>query len=334
MNSQRIEDVMLQKAFKKSIPLKLGDELIDAAREVVTRWRAITTRILAIGEAYGRQEDLIKRPFVGAAGHTLNRLLEDAEILPTGSARAISPRYNRNPSNPELIAEADRRDRIYHQHGIRLTNVFNLRPEANKIESLCGPKWGTRAAIRSGKYIRPEFEPHLERLQREINDHRPNLILALGASAVWFTLNSPYIGKHRGAIAPSPYGKVLATYHPASLLMDRSPENRPIVLMDLMKAKFECEFPEVRRPLRFIYVPEGIQDIQWGIRELAAAPIISIDIETVEDQITCIGFAWSSEHTMVIPIFDWRKDSRSYWGLYEEAEVWGLIRRICELPNP
>jgi uracil-DNA glycosylase len=292
------------------------------------------TKILAIGEAYGRQEDLIRRPFVGAAGNMLNRLLEDTEILPLGSARQIRPRYIQHPSPSDLIAEAERRDVIYTRSGIHLTNVFKLRPEGNKIENLCGPRWGDLPPIRAGKYLRQEFIPHLDAVRRSIEQHQPNLILGLGATAAWFILGSGYISKVRGAIAASPYGKFLPTFHPASLLQGRSPENRPIVLMDLMKARREMEFPEVRRPRRFVYVPEHLHDIESVLPYLRAARCIAIDIETVENQITSISFAWAIDHALTIPIFDWRRESRSYWSLEDELVVWRMIRYICGLPNP
>jgi hypothetical protein len=57
-----------------------------------------------------------------------------------------------------------------------------------------------------------------------------------------------------------------------------------------------------------------------------AAERLSIDIETVADQITCIGFAWTPNHVLVIPIFDWRQESKSYWGHNEERVIWNLIR--------
>jgi len=260
--------------------------------------------------------------------------MEDAEILPTGTARQIRPRYIQYPSPSDLIAEAERRDRIYHSHGIYLTNVFKLRPEGNKIESLCGPRWGDRTAIRAGKYLRPEFTSHLDTLRDEIALHQPNLILGLGATAAWFVIGTGYISKVRGTVAVSPYGKFLPTFHPASLLKGRSPENRPIVLMDLMKAKNEMEFPEVRRPKRFVYVPETLQDIGWAMGQLRKAQTISIDIETVENQITAIGFAWAIDHAISIPIIDGRKSNASYWSLADEWLVWQMIREICGFPTP
>jgi hypothetical protein len=93
-------------------------------------------------------------------------------------------------------------------------------------------------------------------------------------------------------------------------------------------------FEMSRRPERFIYIPEEVSEIDWAIREMANARYLSVDIETVEDQITCIGFAWSAEHALVIPIWDFSKSDRSYWGHNEEVHVWHRIRDICGMPIP
>lgn len=276
--------------------------------------------VLIIGEAWGSDEERIKRPFIGASGRLLNRLLEEAGFLPPGSAAAISPNYN------NMLWH--KRDQIFADANIRLTNVLNLHPPSNKIEMLCGERWGDLPPIRPGKYLKPEFTHHLDRLRDEIAEIKPSLVIGLGATAVWFVLGTAGIAKLRGAITPSIYGKFLPTYHPAFLLHGRW-DLRSVVLMDLMKAEFESHFPEIRRPQRFVYIPESLQDIDYCIREMAGAPILSTDIETVEDQITCIGFAWSKTAALVIPIFDWSKPDISYWGLEEEKQVWRKIAQIC-----
>lgn len=282
-------------------------------------------KIVIVGEAWGRQEDEAKRPLVGATGELLNRLCDEAGLLPPGSS------YNLNKALWQR--RFDIRDEVYGAAGIYLTNVFNFHPPGNKIDLLCGPRWGDLPPLRAGKYIRQEFVHELDRLREEINAHRPNLIIGLGATAMWAILGTSAIRKQRGAVAPSPYGKFLGTWHPA-FLMRGAWDQRPIVVADLMKAAREAEFPEIRRPQRYVHIPESITDIEWGFRELSGAARISIDIETAGDQITCIGFAWSKEHAFVIPIFDNSKADRSYWNHNEEPVVWSWIRRICGLPVP
>lgn len=283
------------------------------------------SKVILLGEAYGRDEAIAKRPFVGATGRELNRLLEETGFLPPGTARAIAP--NAYKFDIQL------RDQIYAQHGVYPTNVFNVRPDSNKIENLCGGKWGDLPAIRAGKYIRPEYIGELDRTARELNAERPNLIIGLGATACWFALGRAAITKLRGTIAPTKYGKFLPTFHPA-FLFHGAWDQRPTVLFDLEKARREAEFPEIRRPERFIYIPETIDDLRWGERETATASRLSIDIETVGDQITCIGFAWSKDHALVIPIFDWQKSDRNYWGLEEERFAWRIIRNLCQSRIP
>jgi hypothetical protein len=225
------------------------------------------------------------------------------------------------------------RDLIYHDAGIYLTNVFNFQPPGNRIEDICGPRWGNLPAIRPGKYLREEFIPELDRLKEELRQHKPNLIIALGATALWFLTGSGAITKTRGTVAPSPFGKMLATFHPAYLMRGEW-RLRPVVVFDLIKARREAEHPDIRRPARFVYIPETLSDIERLLPELQAANRLSIDIETAADQITCIGFAWSTQHTLVIPIFDNSKPGNSYWSAEDETQAWHFIKKICELNVP
>lgn len=281
--------------------------------------------IVIIGEAWGRQEAEARRPFVGATGDLLNRLCDEAGLLPEGSSREL---------NRALWSkDYGKRDKIYQEANIHLTNVFNFQPPGNRVEDLCGPRWGTLPPIRPGKYLRQEFTSELDRLTNELKEYRPNIILGLGATALWFACGTGAITKRRGTVAPSPYGKFLATFHPA-YLMRGAWDQRPIVVADLMKVKRESVYPDIRRPARFIYIPESIADIERLFSEIEKASLLSIDIETAADQITCIGFAWTKEHSLVIPIFDTSKPDRCYWSEADELVVWRWIRRLARLPMP
>lgn len=287
----------------------------------------MSVRIALLGEAWGRQEAEANRPFVGATGDLLNRLCDEAGMLPQGAARDLSRAL--------WSKQYDRRDRIYAEAGIRLTNVFNFQPRGNRIEDICGPRWGDLPAIRPGKYLRPEFTGELDRLRRELAAWKPNLIVGLGATAMWFAIGTGAITKRRGAVTSSPYGKFLPTFHPASLLPGRQPDQRPVVVADLIKATRESAYPEVRRPCRTIYIPDDLLDIKEAYDQIERSQMISIDIETAANQITCIGFAWSPVQTLVLPIFDSSKPNQSYWAtLHEEMIVWDFIRQICALPQP
>ncbi len=273
----------------------------------------MTASISIVGEAWGEQEERQRSPFVGAAGYELTRMLDEAGI---------------------------RRADCF------LTNVFNLRPERNDVETLCGAKADGipgMPAIKNGKYILRKYAGEVSRLLDELSRVRANVTIALGNTASWALLHNTGISKIRGTITSTPFAvgaaplKVLPTYHPAAILRDWS--LRPVTVMDLAKAQRESTFPEVRRPKSWVYIAETLADLEsFYEQHLSRATDIAFDIETRTDQITCIGFAPSEEIALVIPFVDDRvlsPDRGSYWSsLADEREAWRFIHRVLDLPCP
>jgi uracil-DNA glycosylase len=269
------------------------------------------TDIAIVGEAYGEQEERARMPFVGAAGYELSRMLEEAGI---------------------------RRADCF------LTNVFNIRPDKNDIESLCGPKADAlpgMPAIKNGKYIPSKYASELSRLYNEMSSVRPNVVVALGNTATWAILYNTGISKIRGTITQSmaPKGfKVLPTYHPAAVLRDWS--LRPVTVLDLAKAKRESTFPDIRRSQVTVHIAETLADMEFFYAEhLVSAASLAFDIETSGNQITCIGFAPSRDISLVIPFVDNRNTDEgsrgSYWRTArDEALAWDFVRRVLDLPCP
>lgn len=258
--------------------------------------------IFICGEAWGKDEELVEKPFVGASGRLLNGLLSQAGIA---------------------------REECY------ITNVFNLRPASNDVKNLCGPKAeaipGFPALVK-GKYVRKEFESELHRLFTEVEREKPNLILALGASAAWAFLKTSGIKAIRGAPAEAWNGyKVLPSYHPAYVLRDFS--MRPVLYADICKAKRETEFPEIRRPMRAVWIEPSVQDLwEFADRFIDPAESLSIDIETKGDIITCIGFAPRRDVALVVPFFDPTKPGKNYWSSHlEEFQAWAFVKEMCQL---
>lgn len=260
-------------------------------------------KIAIVGEAWSEEEERQRMPFVGVSGYTLDRILEDAGI---------------------------RRADCF------LTNCFNLRPPGgNDIDNLCGPKALSipgRPALKAGKYIRAEFANELVRLENELRELRPNLIIALGGTASWALLGDSRIFKIRGAIAASSWGKVLPTYHPAAILREWS--LRPITVLDLRKAAREAEYPEIRRPQREVWIEPTLDHMELFFdAHLAKAEKIAFDIETAGDQITCIGFAPSPKLALVVPFVDPRRNGASYWpSAVEERAAWKFVARVLATP--
>ena len=264
-------------------------------------------KMVLVGEAWGEAEERERSPFVGPAGWQLNSMLKDAGI---------------------------------NRHECFLTNVFNLRPRpSNKIENLCSPKKEVRHALpplSSGKYVRDEYLGELERLYSELRIHKPNVTVALGGTAAWALLRDGRISKLRGAIAESPVIpglKVLPTYHP-SYILQGGYESRHVSVLDLQKARREAEFPEVKRPVRTIYTEPLIHEMRWFDEKfIRPAKYLSVDIETRDNRITCIGFAPSVQTALVVPFEDLRKPGACYWGSLEaEVEAWSWVRDVLNNP--
>lgn len=264
--------------------------------------------IFILGEAFGVEEEKAKTPFVGASGYELTRMLSEAGI---------------------------------HRADCYLSNVLNLHPPGNDLESLCGSKLGGVVgypAIRPSKYLRAEFQPELDRLADELIEVNPNVVLALGNTALWALTGKTAISKLRGATTLSTHCatgfKILPTYHPAAIL--RQWDLRPIAIVDFQKALRESAFPDIRRPYREIWIEPTLDDIHaFFAQYLPASRLLSVDIETSGKRVTCIGFAPSRRVSLVVPFDDKRKLGGNYWPTVErEREVWGLIKTVLENPSP
>lgn len=290
--------------------------------------------IVIVAEAWGQDELALGGvALVGPSGALLLRLLGEAGILDLNPIdRTCIHRFyeTRDPTWINKVWKAHARELVR-------TNVFNLHPDDNDIEQLCGPKSAAipgYPAITKSKYIRAEFEPELDRLASEILRANPNLILCLGNTPLWALSARTGIKKQRGTTFTSTHCvadyKCLATYHPAAVL--RGVELRPIVLADLMKARREAEFPEIRRPSREIWIEPVAEDIRTFVQTILSRGSIplSVDIETSGTRITCIGLGYS-DVAIVIPFDDERTKDGNYWTTPEdERACWELIKPVLE----
>lgn len=265
-------------------------------------------RIMLVGEAWGQEEERLGKPFVGKAGNLLHSLLRSANI--------------------------DETDCYF-------TNVFNFRPPDNKLAYLAA-RGGKPNAVQGlpmlptlgrGIWIDAKYQPELDRLYAEVNNIRPNVIVALGVTPLWALTRETKMKENRGTPlegrAVISDFKVLPTYHPAAVL--RKWSFRPIVIADLRKAAREAEYPEIRRPSRTICIPETIDDLWEYKNYYMHGEVLSTDIETKAGTITEIGFAPSPSTALVVPFLDRRQPDGNYWRtLEEELAAWRFVFHILK----
>lgn len=271
-------------------------------------------KVAFVGECWGQEEARLGLPFMGWSGQELDRMINEG-----GLPRA------------ELF----------------FTNVICAQPPGNKFEHFTVPKKEASilsvalGPVETGRYLKDEYIGELERLELEIAEVQPNLVVALGNKACWALLGQTAISKIRGTCHQSRIGirknahwKVLPTYHPAYILRDWS--KRAIVVADLMKAEREAKFPDIRRPERWVTVNPTLEEIDdWIDNWALEARWLAVDIETARRQITTIGFAASRSRAISIPFVDHRREGWNYWPTAEaELHAWDRVERLLSLPIP
>lgn len=267
-------------------------------------------KMMLLGEAPGAQEEKFGIPFIGPAGKELDRLLEEAGL-----------------SSPTLYK----------------TNVFHTRPANNRLSTLFitsqeakkepGPFPPITLDGRK-MYLHPELVGEMDRLAAEIQEVNPNLIVALGNTALWALTGRGNISSVRGTTLlsawPSPR-KLLPTYHPSAILHQW--ELRAITVADLMKAKVQAEFPEINRPKRLIEINPTLTDLVAFIAALGDYEFLAVDVETRNGQITEIGFASSATYALVVPFV--RGHNAHYWASpQEEVQALQLVKCILQSSVP
>lgn len=265
-------------------------------------------RIAIVGEFWSGDEANIGIPFVDSAGRELNRMLEEAGI--------------------------DRTDCV-------ALTVFPRQPPGKAdVSNFCTDKKSSSVPmpeLLKGKYLQDQYWPDVQALYTELKAAQPNIVIALGNAALWALTGDYGIKKLRGTITQATLGvpglKVLPVFSPRSIFADWS--MRPVAVADLMKAKRQSAFPEIRRPQREIWLEPSLNHIELFFNSYVKnCSKLSFDIETAgATQITCIGFAPDPTRCIVIPFVDNRQPDGSFWrSLEEERSAWRWVARYLDTP--
>ena len=161
---------------------------------------------------------------------------------------------------------------------VRLGNVARERPPNNKISYYFEDRQCTIPTLQLSQWI--------VELKQELEECQPNIIVALGGTALWALTGEKSIGKLRGYVLPCqlvPGMKVLPTYHPQAInyewknffpcILD------PRRLVSLERREREQKLPQVDN------APIGMLGFLKEIDHPHFAPI-SVDIETISLVVT------------------------------------------------
>lgn len=277
----------------------------------------VPCKIAFLGEAPSTDELLSGKPLVGPSGRIFNAMLRTANL---------------------------RREDYW------IGNVFDQKLPENDVRNWCANKSDPDAweddvapAVKSDEWyipgagvLLPKHRWHLQRLEAELAAVKPNVVVALGSTALWAMTGQSNIGDYRGNLMPSRLGyKLLPTFHPAHVM--QAWKFLPVVVGDFVKAARAADLgPELVYPPKTVILNPTMKEIKDYIAdEIMHSPLICPDIETGWGQMTCIGFAASSKSAICIPFIDLSVPSKNYWATAkEELEALMLVKQVMESPIP
>lgn len=270
-------------------------------------------RVMIVGEAPGDQEERQGLPFVGASGHELDRMLQEAGLL-RSTCFVTNVVRKRPPGNDVGVFFAQRKSDISLQH-----IEFN------------------------GKHCLPVVMEGVELLKREIELCQPDVIIALGNVALWALTGNWGITSWRGSqlscnlsLALDYKPKVIPTYHPSLIL--RQWTWRQTAVHDLRRAKSHVG-SKAYKPVDYDVITSGdypttLTVLDGLLSELDKKPYsFAADIETRAGHIDCFGIAWNKRSAICIPFMTMQGDPSGYWPLEEETQIIWRLMKINSHPN-
>lgn len=253
---------------------------------------SLGAKLLILGESPAGVEIQVGEPFRGPSGKELDKLLKDAGIIRSECWITNVCKYYVPPAAP----------------GTKIP--FKVRAE--------------RAGI--------NFEEELNNLREEINDIKPNCILALGGTALWALSGKTKISNFRGSILHGMGRKFVPTYHPAHLLHQAGGEikgywNRQVMILDFIRAREESEYPDYILPHRNLKVIKSSYELGEFREQYRNHKRPAVDIEARGGCIpVCIGLAFTRHHGITVPL--WNVEGISQIPDDDLVNCWKILAEI------
>ena len=212
---------------------------------------------------------------------------------------------------------------------VYLTNVVKVRPTKNDI-----------APFFNGKTFSAEGMEYFKELRAELNELKPNIIVACGKTAMAALTGQTAITKLRGYVLDTidlTYTrKCIPCIHPAACLYGQKGGDsgglatssakpylyRYIITCDLKKAKHLSSDPALVRPERqLVYNFSNVTEVLEWLNFFSEQPLVAFDIEVTNYEVSCISFASSPDVAASIPI-------AHTWSEQDEMAIWRGIQTV------
>jgi len=242
------------------------------------------------------------------------------------------PFHPKAPAGRELdrwLAVAGfRRDEVY------IDNVIPIRPPNNNVG--CFYSTDQQGRLRKGPRWE-EFCGYVSQLKERLEKCQANVMVPLGRTALYALCGTmgaspPSISKLRGSILSStllPNRKAIPTYHPSPRNQD--PEQRFFAMQDMIRAKGDSEFKELRLPERELVTCWDEQQVyDWldsVYNDWTEDSIVALDIETLNDEISHLSLTMEPGKAIVIPFWT---PYHNVWNVRAEWRIWDSIAELIE----
>jgi len=162
-----------------------------------------------------------------------------------------------------------------------------------------------------------------------------NCVVATGAIPLVALCSRVGIGKWHSSVLEStlvPGLKVVPTFHPATFIPPKfNFLNKPQITEDLLRAKNESGYREIRRLGRKTIVKPTFQQavdcLQYCLQVGRGGQTIDLDIEVINGELDCIAFAYKQTSSICIPFRDQRGD---YFTIEQEYRIMQLISELLQ----
>ena len=223
----------------------------------------------------------------------------------------------------EMLANCGvRRDDVY------MTNVVKHRPPQNDIRKL--------------NLLGKTIQDYEEELWNEIHSIKPNVVLALGNTALQSLTGEYGIEKWRGSILQSKQGlpKVVSTIHPAALMHKeadgkmKSWKDKTYIQWDFERAVKQSLFKDLRSTPRNLIVCRSSLDLFQFLDKHKGKRFVSVDIETFRTFPLCISFAFNSYEAISVPLFNMQSAlNPTGIGRSDMCYIWQAVAELLINPD-
>lgn len=212
-----------------------------------------------------------------------------------------------------------------------ITNVVKYQPPLNDFKKL--------------NLIGVDLEQSIKELwEFELNQLKPNCILAVGNEALKALTGKSGILQYRGSILLAKDGvtKVVPTVHPAALFPKASESYDDedsseysgalpwtyikLIQHDITRAVEESATRSLVLPERHLVVAKNSLDVQRFFDEYAHLDKAASDIESINCVPVCVGFAFNKHHALSIPMLRHIGNNKlTDMGIRDLSECWRII---------